>query len=57
MQLKSFVRDNNGGIHKPGELIELISSSKRSTFDDRVLLNVKFNDNSRGAVFEEEVND
>jgi hypothetical protein len=54
-KLARVVRDNNGLYHSPPEPLTVLSIVNRSLFDDRVVLNVSFQNGSRGAVFHDEV--
>ena len=54
-QLIIPVRDNDGHIHNPKELVMVRNIVKRGDFDNRPLVNVTFQDGSRGAVFLDEV--
>jgi hypothetical protein len=49
------VRDNNGRIHKPPEIVEVKSTVSRADFDPRQMFKVVFADGSPGTVFAEEL--
>ena len=49
------IRDNTGTPHKPGEVIQVVTATKRAQFDDRTMYTVQFSNGARGAVFQEEI--
>jgi len=54
-KLTRVVRDNNGLYHCPPEPLTVMSIVNRSLSDDRVMINVTFQNGNRGAVFNDEV--
>jgi hypothetical protein len=49
------VHDSEGKLHKPGELVRITHQWPRADFDARSIFKVTFEDGSKGAIFEDEV--